>query len=102
MPHIRVPSGEAQHPLPFRADPDRWVRSLHRLWLGDRAIELVEAALVGRSRLGREEPHCAERLAEHRDTTARTRTRKTKLSEFGLGTARTDPGLASPLRQAIG
>src|SRR2546430_11533546 len=46
VPHVRVARGQAQHPLPLRADPDGRMRTLHRLRFGDRVFELVEASLV--------------------------------------------------------
>src|SRR5205814_5477759 len=84
VPDVRVARGQAQHPLPLRADPDRRVRALDRLRLGDRVLELVEPALVRRPRLGPEELHRLERLIEHRHAVARTRERKTELRELGL------------------
>src|SRR6267378_4043398 len=50
VPYIRMTSGEAEHPRPLRADPDRRMRPLDGLWLGDGILQLVEASLVGRPR----------------------------------------------------
>src|SRR6266566_4484262 len=84
VPHVRMPSGKAQHPLPLRADPDWRMRTLHRLWLGDRVLQLVETAPEGRPRLGPEELHRFERLVEHRDAVACTREWKRELRELGF------------------
>src|SRR6267378_2840075 len=93
VPDIGMPGGEAQHPLPLRADPDRRMRLLHGLGFCDRDLELVEAALVGRARLRPEELHRAQRLVEHRDAIASTGKRKTELRELRLVPAGADPEL---------
>src|SRR5205814_6990610 len=64
VPHVRVPGRQAQHPLPLRTDPDRWMQALHRLRFGDRVLELVESAFVRRPRLGPQELHRLERLID--------------------------------------
>src|SRR5438552_12509296 len=101
VPHVRVPGRQAQHPLPLRADPDRWMRTLHRLGFADRVFQLVEATLVGRSRLGPEELHRAQRFVEHRDAVARARKRQTELGELRLVPACADPELEAPVREVI-
>src|SRR5438552_5178775 len=84
VPHVRMPSGEAQHSHPLRADPDGRMRPLHGLWLGDRVFQLVETAPEGRPRLGPEKLHRLERLVEHRDAVAGAREREPELRELGL------------------
>src|SRR6266513_1855958 len=76
-------------------------RSQPRKGRGDRIVQLVEAAFVGRSRLRPEELHRAERLVEHRDAIARARKRKSELGELGLVPARPDPELEAPVREVI-
>ena len=77
------------------------MRPLHRLGLRDRVLQLVEAALVRRSRLGPEELHRAQRFVEHRDAIARAREREAELGELGLIPACPDPELEATARKVI-
>src|SRR6266850_5158843 len=101
VPHVRVPRGEPQHPLPLRAYPDGRVRSLHRFGLGDGVLQLVEPALEGGPRFGPEELHRLERFVEHRDAIAGARERKAELRELRLVPARADPKLEASVREVV-
>src|SRR5581483_2469399 len=102
IPHVRVLRGHAQRALrPAAADPDRGMRPLHRLRLGDRVLEPVVLAVERGGRLAPQRGDDLQRLLEPVRPVRHGAEGQPEHGVLVLGPSRSDAELEPPAGEVV-